>query len=122
VVYEDYTYFIKEGEELRLDAFLPKYRVAFEYHGEQHFHDVYPFGAQRYYAERDRYKRIACHDHDITLIEIPYWWDFKQESLLATIFQHRSDMLATPVFGTPIPQYAPSVTPPSIHPCVKLSI
>jgi hypothetical protein len=36
---------------------------------------------------------LACQDHHITLIEVPYWWDFKKESLMATIGQVRPELV-----------------------------
>lgn len=35
--------------------------------------------------ERDREKRQACKKQNITLIEVPYWWDMRKESLLALL-------------------------------------
>jgi hypothetical protein len=30
-------------------------------------------------------KKIACEQYGIKLLRIPYWWDFRKESLAATI-------------------------------------
>ncbi len=35
----------------------------------------------------------ACRSSGITLIQIPYWWDNRRESLLATILQRKSDII-----------------------------
>jgi hypothetical protein len=41
---------------------------------------------------RDEQKRLAANDANITLIEIPYWWDLSKDSLKATIHKYRSDL------------------------------
>jgi hypothetical protein len=43
----------------------------------------------------------------ITLIEIPYWWDFEADSLIATIHSYRPDIFPEPGTGTPIPVTCP---------------
>jgi hypothetical protein len=66
--------------------------LAFEYQGKHHYVDVYQYGSQWLYKERDDYKKMACAEKGITVIEIPFYWDFEQESLRATIQQH-SDLI-----------------------------
>jgi hypothetical protein len=44
----------------------------------------------------------------ITLIEIPYWWDRKIDSLAATIYSQRPDVLADIPIGNPIPLSPPT--------------
>ena len=39
----------------------------------------------------------------ITLIEVPYWWDKKADSLAATIYRARPDVLKAKPQGKPIP-------------------
>jgi hypothetical protein len=50
----------------------------------------------------------VCKEEGITLIEIPYWWDGKKDSLNATIFKHIPH-LANPSYATqtPIPLHKP---------------
>ena len=43
----------------------------------------------------------------ITLIEIPYWWNGKKESLMATIHEYHPEFITT-AFGTPIPKKIPT--------------
>ena len=93
---------------MRLDIFLPKELLAFEYQGEQHYHDVYALGNLWIQKEKDKEKRIACKENGITLIEIPYWWDFKKSSLVATIHFHRPDLIPSPGEGQPIPSELPA--------------
>ena len=89
---------------MQLDIFIPDHKLAFEYQGEQHYVEVYPLGAQWKHSERDLEKSLACKEKGITLIEIPYWWDFKKESLIATIHQYRPDLISFPGNGIPIPK------------------
>lgn len=51
---------------------------------------VYP--ADRLKQERDREKRLTCHNNGICLIEVPYWWDQHITSLAATLHQRRQDI------------------------------
>jgi hypothetical protein len=92
---------------MELDIFLPKERLAFEYQGLQHYQEVYPLGRLQNQKERDEMKRNACQKIDITLIEIPYWWDFTLGSLHATIYKQRPDLLEMPKEGKSI-----SIEPP----------
>jgi hypothetical protein len=48
-------------------------------------------------------KSELCKKMGITLIEVPFWWDRKRESLAATIFSHRPDLFAKQPRGNPIP-------------------
>ena len=51
----------------------------------------------------------------ITLVEVPYWWDRKFESLQATIFSQRPDLFKNPPVKTPIPVTKPTATPKLIY-------
>jgi hypothetical protein len=85
------------SKPMQLDLYLPELSMAFEYQGIQHYEDFYVFGTlSRVYEERDQEKRRACAKANITLIEIPYWWDNKIESLAATINSVRSGLLKLP--------------------------
>ena len=37
-------------------------------------------------------KKIVCEKNDITLIEVPFWWDSKRSSLVAIIHAARPDI------------------------------
>jgi hypothetical protein len=75
-------------------VYLPKERLAFEYQGEQHYYDIYALGNLWVQRERDKEKRKVCKENEITLIEIPYWWDFKKPSLIATIHAYRPELIS----------------------------
>lgn len=89
---------------LQLDIWIPKYKLGFEYHGEQHFLSMFNQDMSLQYA-RDKHRRQICYQMGITLIEIPYWWDLKKgllfyiinsttkESLIASIIQLRPDLM-----------------------------
>ena len=85
----------ESGRSMELDIFLPKEKLAFEYQGEQHYHDIYSLGSGWNQKERDKEKRILCKEKEITLIEIPYWWDKQISSLAATIQNERNDLLTS---------------------------
>ena len=60
---------------LSFDAFLPKYNVAIEYDGEQHFKPTEFFGGEeglRRTIERDEIKNRYCKDNNIILYRISY--------------------------------------------------
>ncbi len=89
---------------MELDIFLPKEQLAFEYQGEHHFHDVYHLGASWQQKQRDKEKRESCKENEITLIEVPYWWNKEISSLAATIDNERKDLIVYPINGEqPIP-------------------
>ncbi len=88
---------------MQLDIYLPTRSLAFEYHGQQHYYDSYNIGPQWLYFERDLQKRESCSIKGITLIEIPYWWDLSEQSLSATIYQCRPDLIQKPFNAQPIP-------------------
>lgn len=90
------------------DLFLPSLRLAFEYHGEQHFRDTMIFGLSEMYATRDAEKRAACLASNVTLIEIPYWWDDHIESLKTTIHHARPDLIKKPGSLPAIPKTNPA--------------
>ncbi len=43
--------------------------------------------------DQDEEKVEICRADNITLVIIPYWWDGKRESLIATIRDQRPDLL-----------------------------
>ena len=93
---------------MQLDIYLPKEKLAFEYQGEHHFYDIYSVGeSHERCSQRDEEKMLACLSRQITLIEIPYWWDFQKSSLIATICRYRNDLVENIKGAQPIPLEPP---------------
>eukprot|EP00028_Trichosphaerium_sp_Am-I-7-wt_P003245 CAMPEP_0168521968 /NCGR_PEP_ID=MMETSP0405-20121227/8998_1 /TAXON_ID=498012 /ORGANISM="Trichosphaerium sp, Strain Am-I-7 wt" /LENGTH=334 /DNA_ID=CAMNT_0008543341 /DNA_START=344 /DNA_END=1348 /DNA_ORIENTATION=+ len=79
-----------------VDVFVPALSLALEYQGEHHYHDnIALYGSASFQKSRDDVKHQMCKSAGISLIKIPYWWDFKIDSLKATIAYFRPDILLT---------------------------
>jgi len=52
-------------------------------------------------------KRELHVNKGITLIEVPYWWDYKEDSLKATIYKYCPNLVEKPPTGIPIPEELP---------------
>ena len=103
IVLEDYHQeglLFSSGQKMQIDVYIPSMKLAFEYQGKQHFHSVHVFGPQEDIFFRDQQKRQTCAELGITLIEIPYWWDFELESLAGTVALKRPEL---GLLGDPIP-------------------
>lgn len=64
------------GGFMKLDFYLPSYNIAIEYQGAQHYKPVDAFGGLEQLERQkknDQLKRDYCKEHNIQLIEIPYW-------------------------------------------------
>jgi len=65
------------GNKMELDGYCEELKVAFEYHGEQHYRKIEFFHQGRKSFERrvkdDELKRSQCEERGITLIEVPYY-------------------------------------------------
>jgi hypothetical protein len=89
VVYnQSISYILRDStkNEVEVDVWIPKHNLALEYQGQQHYIPT-NFTGDGFEAlvRRDNEKRLSCANAGITLIYIPYWWDFKGQSLAATI-------------------------------------
>eukprot|EP01118_Nematostelium_gracile_P007777 TRINITY_DN2547_c0_g1_i1.p2 TRINITY_DN2547_c0_g1~~TRINITY_DN2547_c0_g1_i1.p2 ORF type:complete len:181 (-),score=37.64 TRINITY_DN2547_c0_g1_i1:46-588(-) len=95
-VKEDYLHpnmRLSSGLFVQLDIFMVKEKIALEYQGEHHFQDV--LGAMNHKtSEMDQMKQKLCDQNDITLIQIPYWWDKQSKSLQEAIYNKRPDVLS----------------------------
>lgn len=89
---------------MELDIFIPSLNLAFEYQGMQHFKDHTLVNKSKLRQGKDNEKRKACELNGITLIQVPFWWDGSKDSLLATIFRHRAELVNTSEIGSPIPE------------------
>ena len=110
---------------LELDIFLPQLNIAFEYNG-YFFSSVCPYwvGKQHYtiagtgfftgrplaYVQHlDQLKQDACKKMGITLISVPFWWNFSIESLKAAIYRYRPELFSSPPVAEPFAEYTQNV-------------
>ena len=76
----------ESGFSVQFDIFLTKRKIAFEYHGKQHYEDIPSgFAPLEMHQNRDLEKQKLCSKFGIQLIVIPYWWDNKLDSLRETL-------------------------------------
>jgi len=85
--------FANSGYSMELDIFVPSVNLAFEYHGEQHYHWDFRYGSPLIRQQNDFQKKNACKEREITLVEIPYWWEQTVKSLVATVRNFRPELL-----------------------------
>ncbi len=77
--------FVRTDYRMELDIFIPALNLAFEYQGEQHSLPVEIWGGLPALEEcqrRDKEKRKACKEHGITLIEVHYSWDGRENTAI----------------------------------------
>eukprot|EP01114_Cavostelium_apophysatum_P016892 TRINITY_DN4898_c0_g1_i1.p2 TRINITY_DN4898_c0_g1~~TRINITY_DN4898_c0_g1_i1.p2 ORF type:complete len:285 (-),score=54.08 TRINITY_DN4898_c0_g1_i1:1012-1866(-) len=82
----------RSNVKMELDFWIPSHRLAVEYQGKQHYiqDDAASLSLQQ---QRDQEKRDACKQHNITLVEIPYWWNEKnEEQIFSLINEKRPDI------------------------------
>eukprot|EP01125_Pyxidicula_operculata_P010418 TRINITY_DN3427_c0_g1_i2.p1 TRINITY_DN3427_c0_g1~~TRINITY_DN3427_c0_g1_i2.p1 ORF type:complete len:219 (+),score=22.17 TRINITY_DN3427_c0_g1_i2:212-868(+) len=101
--------------KFEFDIWIPSLKLAFEYQGEHHYSPLPTFLAAAndvdVYARRDQSKRDVCILENITLIEVPFWWDGTKESLGALIIHKRDDLLvdydftSVPLMKTSYPEW-----------------
>jgi hypothetical protein len=81
-------------ERLELDGYNSELKVAFEYQGIQHFEVVPHWGNKAKFdaiQQRDKRKREICTEEKITLIEIPYQYDFSNIPGMAKYIEGQLD-------------------------------
>jgi hypothetical protein len=104
--YSNISLQFSSGARMELDVFIPELKLALEYQGQQYFLEEEKF-SKRLYIERAHQKRegllddffdqfcVVCSRQGITLVEIPYWWDMKVESLQAIIHEAKKNIFQT---------------------------
>ena len=76
----------ESGFSVQFDIFLTQKKLAFEYHGQQHYEDLpTTFVPLEMHQNRDIEKKSLCMKYGIKLIIIPYWWNNKLDSLRETV-------------------------------------
>jgi len=74
----EYQKIIKKDKKINFifDFFIPKYNLAIEYDGEQHFKSINFYGGEKGFQKRqdkDKDKDQYCKDNNINLLRIPYY-------------------------------------------------
>lgn len=78
---------------LSLDFFLPKYNVAIECQGIQHFEPIDYFGGEEAFNKtiiRDKHKFELCKENGITLL---YYSNYKKDNYISNIFNNSDELL-----------------------------
>jgi hypothetical protein len=116
-LYENYRHeelrHSNSDQRMEFDIFLPKEQVALEYQGEHHYWNIYSVGSSLDRQKRDIEKGEVCLNKGISLIQIPYWWDKRLESLISTIHHKRPDLIPNN-FSEAIPVEPPQGFPKDI--------
>jgi hypothetical protein len=75
-----------DDHKMELHIWIPKLTMAFEYHNQHNSDD-------KIHLERLKLKKESCKAAGITLIEIPYWWNFQKDNLVSIIREERPDVV-----------------------------
>lgn len=73
-------------EKQRFDIYIPKYNIAIEYNGQQHYYPIEYFGGEEGFIqtkERDSLKRQKCKDNNCILFEVKY--DYTENDYLKLV-------------------------------------
>lgn len=65
----------------RIDFYLPKYNLAIEYNGLQHYHPIEYFGGEERYEKQkqlDKEKQEYCNKNGIDYLIIPYYYKIEE--------------------------------------------
>lgn len=74
-----------ENKCFKVDFYIPSRNIVIEYNGIQHYKEIGFFGGDKVFEkqqERDMALRQYCKEHNIRLIEIPYWENNNIENVL----------------------------------------
>jgi hypothetical protein len=79
------------GNRLKLDIYCPKYKIAIEYHGRQHFYYTSRFHASKAdfieSQKRDQLKSQMCSDNGISLLVFRYDDGLTEKNVFERIIQ-----------------------------------
>lgn len=79
------------GDKLKLDVYCPKYAIAAEYHGRQHYYYTSRFFDSRYDFEqsvkRDEKKELWCKDNGVALIIFRYTDSLSEQSVFERLLE-----------------------------------
>lgn len=67
-----------------IDIYIPSLHVGIEYQGKQHYEPVEYFGGNEHFIRQknnDKKKKKLCEEHEITLIEWPYYKEISENSV-----------------------------------------
>ena len=78
-------HFASTNREMGFDIYIKELSLAIEYQGDHHYQWSPRFGSPEIQQNRDEEKRTACLQAEITLVEVPYWWDRTLDSVVATL-------------------------------------
>jgi len=70
---------------LELDLLVEGLDIAIEYEGAHHYFDVMLYGDRLIAWDTDVDKAYQCGARGLSLVEVPYWWDQRYESLDLTL-------------------------------------
>jgi len=80
-------------KRFEVDIFIPSHTLAVEFQGEQHYKWHFIGGAPNLVQMRDLRKQKECEKVGITLVEIPFSWNFRIGFFVEIIHNHRPDLL-----------------------------
>ena len=98
---------LPSSRPIEFDIFIPSLNLAFEFQGKEHYEQIGIFDSTKSKQVRDEQKKEACKEIGISLVQVPYWWDFSSKSLGSTVHKVRNDLLEDYENFTPIPQELP---------------
>jgi hypothetical protein len=80
-------FYENSNKRMQLDIYVEELKLCFEYQGRQHYMDGTNFHGYQQQVMRDFEKKSSCKSEGIKIIYVPYWWDYKRQTLEATILE-----------------------------------
>lgn len=97
ILYEVGNRVIPWLEGQRFDIYFPKYNIAVEYNGPQHYMPIERLGGEISYiktVERDKEKRKKCEENDCILFELKYDYSEQDFENLCKLINDRTDLIS----------------------------